>query len=388
MLPYLLIVGAVILGVATGAVPTQIAGYFREGLLDWTTIQLLGIVTTIEMLTVFLQNTGSLQRILVALRRVIGDPRILSALVPSVLGLFPVPGGAILSAPMVDSYGNEIGYDADTKASVNLFFRHVWDQVFPFKPHLILASVVLNIPLFTLIGWHLPVTIATTFVGYWYLVGRRAKTRVALEEEEKTDPGHGLPLWIEIAPFVIPLVMALAFGIDFLYAMAAGLLFALVTQRASRVLLEKMVAKGVQPKLLFTLASVMVFKTAVDHSGLVGGIAAAFTGYGIPVVALAIGLPIIVGAATGLEVAVVGIVFPIMLGLIPQGSPVIPYVLVMMISNSVGSTLSPVHICMVAGNDYFGARLGRVMRLSVPPQLFRMSAGIAMAWALATYWQR
>ncbi len=53
MLPYLLIVGAVILGVATGAVPAQIAGYFREGLLDWTTIQLLGIVTTIEMLTVF-----------------------------------------------------------------------------------------------------------------------------------------------------------------------------------------------------------------------------------------------------------------------------------------------------------------------------------------------
>jgi uncharacterized protein len=384
MLPYLLIVGAILLGMATGSAPIQIAGFFREGLLDWTTIQLLGVVTIIEMLTVFLQNTGSLQRILAALRRVVNDPRILTVLVPSVLGLFPVPGGAILSAPMVDSYGNEIGSDANTKASVNLFFRHVWDQVFPFKPHLILASAVLNIPLFTLIGWHLPVTLASTLFGYWYLVGRRAQPK-KVQADAEPEAG-GVPLWMEIAPFVIPLVLALVLGMDFLYAMSAGLIFALVTQGASRALLEKMIAKGVQPKLLFTLASVMVFKTAVDHSGMVGIVAGALTGYGIPIVALAIALPMLVGAATGLEVAVVGIVFPIMMGLIPQGTPVMPYLLVMMLSNAVGSTLSPVHICMVAGNEYFGASLGKVVRLGIPPQLFRISTGCAMAWATAVYW--
>src|SRR5208337_3550563 len=117
-LVYVLFAGALVLGLVTGKDFIQVAAIFSQGLLDPSTLQLLGVITLIEMLTIFLEFTGSLQRILVALRRVFADSRVLIALVPSLLGLFPVPGGAMLSAPMVGVYGDEIGFKGNRKSAV------------------------------------------------------------------------------------------------------------------------------------------------------------------------------------------------------------------------------------------------------------------------------
>jgi hypothetical protein len=262
MLGFILICFALLLGFIRGCSFPQVLSYFVQALTDPTTLQLLGVITLIEMLTIFLELTGSLNRILAALRKVIDDPRILIALVPSFLGVFPVPGGAMLSAPMVRIYGEEIGFDADQKSSTNLFFRHVWDLVIPFKPHIILAASVANIPLFTLIGWNLPVSIATLFVGYWLLIGRYPRpdiTHMTLPDEAKP----GLPLWIEVAPLLLPLVISLGFGISFFYSMTIGLLFGLITQKVSIPMMKRMVREGIRPKLLLLLASVMIFKNGI-----------------------------------------------------------------------------------------------------------------------------
>lgn len=385
MLGYFLVAAALVLGLATtGGNLARVGSYFLEGLLDWSTIQLLGVVTLIEMLTVFLQSTGSLDRMLAALRRVFSSASVLIALVPSVLGLFPVPGGAILSAPMVEKYGDELSFDPEEKASVNLFFRHVWDQVFPFKPHLILAATVVNMPLFTLIGWQLPVTLATVLVGYRLLVGGKPRPR-SHYSWEPPDPDAGYPLWVEVAPLVIPLVLALLLGVDFLYAMGIGLLVGLASQRVSWRVLKKMVRKGVQPKLLLILAAVMIFKTVVDHSGLVKASALFFTDYGVPLPLLVVVLPMAIGLATGVETAVVAMAFPLLVGMVPEGVPALPFILLMMVSGAAGSLLSPAHICMAAGNEYYGAQLGGVVRRNILPQLFRLTGTMLLSWGLATY---
>ncbi len=385
-LVYILLLASLVLGFATGKHYTQVAGIFARGLLDWSTLQLLGVVTLIEMLTIFLQLTGSLQRILNALRRVFADSRVLIALVPSLLGLFPVPGGAMLSAPMVGVYGDEIGIQGNRKSAINLFFRHIWDQVFPFKPHLILAAAVLHIPLFSLIGWHLPVTLISALIGYWYFIGRHSESKRV--EETSLDPSAGRPLWVEIAPLIIPLILGLGFGVDFVYAMATGLLFGFTTQRVSGGNLAKVLKKGIRPQLLLIIAAVMIFKASVESSGLIQSLTDLVPGIGIPYAFLAFMLPLVISAATGIELVAVGMAYPLLVGLIPQGTPVMPYVLIMMTANAVGQTHSPVHICMVAGNEYFGAKLGRVIQMSIIPQAFRVMATFLLAWALFAYWPR
>lgn len=387
MLGYLLILGALILGLAAGYDLPQIATYFLQGLLEGGTLQLLGVITLIEMLTIFLELTGSLQRILASLRRIFENSGVLIALVPSLLGLFPVPGGAMLSAPMVGIYGDEIGFKANRKSTINLFFRHIWDQVFPFKPHLILAATVVDIPLFTLIGWNLPVTLASALVGFWYLIGRDPMLKSLIPTNHE-DPPRGRPLWVEVAPLMIPLVLALGFRIDFVYAMATGLLFGLLTQKVSGSMLKKMVLKGIRPQLLFILAAVMIFKTLLENSGLIKILAHLLPGYGIPVGILAFALPLIISFATGMELVAVGMVYPLLLGLIPPGALALPYIIIMMTANAIGQTHSPVHICMVVGNEYFGASLRRVIWMSLIPQGFRLAAALLFAWALAIFLPR
>jgi uncharacterized protein len=383
-LVYVLFAGALVLGLATGKDFLQIAAIFSRGLLDPSTLQLLGVITLIEMLTLFLEFTGSLQRILVALRRVFADSRVLIALVPSLLGLFPVPGGAMLSAPMVGVYGDEIGFKGNRKSAVNLFFRHIWDQVFPFKPHLILAATVVHIPIFTLIGWHLPITLLSAFIGYRYLIGRHSAPGLA-EQVQPAERSGERPLWVEVAPLVIPLILGLGFRIDFVYAMAGGLLFGLLTQPVSRSMLGKICKKGIRPQLLLILASVMIFKSSLENSGLVTVLAGLLPGYGIPPALLAFLLPLIISLATGIEIVAVGMAYPLILGLFPHGTPVLPYILIMMTANAIGQTYSPVHICMVVGNEYFGARLGKVIQMSLVPQGFRLIATFLFAWALSVY---
>jgi integral membrane protein (TIGR00529 family) len=382
-LVYVLLAGALILCVATGKDIFQTAGIFVRGVFDPSTLQLIGVITLIEMLTIFLQLTGSLQRILNALRKVFADSRVLIALVPTLLGLFPVPGGAMLSAPMVGVYGDEIGIQANRKSAINLFFRHIWDQVFPFKPHLILGAAVLNIPLFTLIGWHLPVTLLSVLVGYWYFIGRYPRPAVLCEAQENSAGGRAL--WIEGMPLLLPLLLGLGFRIDFVYAMAVGLVFGFFTQPLSGDLLGKVFKKGVRVQLILLIAAVMIFKVALENSGLLKTISQALPGYGIPLAFLALALPLAISTATGIELVAVGMAYPMLVGLVPEGSSAIPYILIMMTANAIGQTHSPVHICMVVGNEYFGARLGKVVQMSVLPQAFRLGATFLFAWLLYLY---
>ncbi len=385
-LAYILLVGALVISLATGKDIFKTAGIFAQGVFDPSTLQLMGVITLIEMLTVFLQLTGSLQRILNALRRIFADSRVLIALVPTLLGLFPVPGGAMLSAPMVGIYGDEIGIKANRKSAINLFFRHIWDQVFPFKPHLILGAAVLNIPLFTLIGWHLPVTLLSVLVGYWYLIGRHPKPDAVPDSQE--DSAGGRALWVEVMPLLLPLILGLGFKIDFVYSTAIGLLFGFFTQPVSRDILENVFKKGIRVQLILLIAAVMIFKVALESSGFLKTLSQALPGYGIPLVFLALALPLIISTATGMELVAVGMAYPMLVGLVPEGSSALPYILIMMTANAIGQTHSPVHICMVVGNEYFGAQMGKVVKMSIIPQGFRLIATFLFAWLLYLYLPR
>jgi integral membrane protein (TIGR00529 family) len=287
---------------------------------------------------------------------------------------------------MVGVYGDEIGIKANRKSAINLFFRHIWDQVFPFKPHLILGAAVLNIPLFTLIGWHLPVTLLSALVGYWYLIGRHPKPEAVPDSQE--DSAGGRALWIEVMPLLLPLILGLGFKIDFVYATGIGLLFGFFTQPVSRNLLGKVFKNGVRVQLILLIAAVMIFKVALENSGLLKTLSQALPGYGIPLVFLALALPLIISTATGMELVAVGMAYPMLVGLVPEGFPALPYILIMMTANAIGQTHSPVHVCMVVGNEYFGAKLGKVVRMSIVPQGFRLVAIFLFAWLLYLYLPR
>ena len=93
------------------------------------------------------------------------------ALIPAVYGLMPVPGGALLSAPMIDEEGNKYHLTKDQKNFLNIWFRHIWFPIFPVSSAmlLIVSSDFSNIDIYELILADFPAFIAFILIGLIFL---------------------------------------------------------------------------------------------------------------------------------------------------------------------------------------------------------------------------
>ncbi len=61
-------------------------------------------------------------------------------LYPALIGLLPIPGGALFSAPLVDEIDTELS--KDKKVAINVWYRHVLILVYPLSATLIVASEI------------------------------------------------------------------------------------------------------------------------------------------------------------------------------------------------------------------------------------------------------
>ena len=59
--------------------------------------------------------------------------------VAALIGLIPMPGGALFSAPLVEACDTEHRLSGDTKTQINYWFRHMWEYWFPLYAGVIMA---------------------------------------------------------------------------------------------------------------------------------------------------------------------------------------------------------------------------------------------------------
>ena len=99
--------GALTLGVLFGGSLSTIAGSVAGSLLDQKTIALALIVTLILVLSDSMETAGQMQRLLGSFRGLVTSPRLNLTVFPALIGLLPMPGGAVFSAPMSKSLVND-----------------------------------------------------------------------------------------------------------------------------------------------------------------------------------------------------------------------------------------------------------------------------------------
>jgi len=96
----------------------------------------------------------------------------------------------------------------------------------------------------------------------------------------------------------------------------------------------------------------------------------------VPKEVLLVFVPWIIGMATGLNMAAIGISFPVLLPLID--SPV--YVSILYVSCVLGYLSSPLHLCLIVTNEYFKSKLGKVYRLFFPLLLILLLCTLIYAY--------
>jgi len=378
-LGFSLLLGSLVLGFWSGLSPGELAGIIGRGLAGRTTILLAAILVLILFLSRLMERSGNLNRIIEAFSRVVRGRRVLFALIPALVGVLPLPGGALFSAPLVGTTVKESGISPDRKTVINYWFRHVWEYWWPLYPGFILAAGLLGVPVVRLMLFQLPLAIFAAGSG-WLLLLRPLNPSPAVSRPSRRS---GLAaLWRESVPvagvlaviFLTNLLLRLAGAgsappeIPVLAGVAAGIILVGRREKLGREDLLGALRGGKYLNYVLLVASIMVFRVVLAESGIVHLVREELLDYRIPVLLVVVFLPFISGLVSGIAIGFVGASFPVILPLLSGLSPsaYLAHGVLAFGCGYMGMMLSPVHLCLLFSRDYFEASLAPCYRLLLP----------------------
>ena len=319
--------------------------------------------------------------------------------VPAVVGLIPMPAGALFSAPLVQKTAEESDLQHDTKSAINYWFRHVWEYWWPLYP-----GVIVAMSLFQMANWEffvsqVPYSAVAILGGYLFLVRPHVKTLA--EEAASVESGGGRGALVAMTPlvFVVVSVLLAPFVLDpyvswlslrnrKMIAMLLGLLLGLIVivrADTARGRAGKVFSTVLSPKsrgILLTIAGVMVFEYCLKVSGLIVIASKEMEAAHISPIYAVAGLPFLAGVITGVAVGFAGASLPVVVGLVgSSGSGLSPMATLVLAYGCgyMGMMMSPLHLCVLVTRDYFESSLWAIWRKILP------CVGAVLAYAIIAH---
>jgi len=204
------------------------------------------------------QETGEITRLSESLSQIVKNPKIVLSVLPAVIGFLPVAGGALMSAPIVDSEAEKLKLKPERKAYVNLWFRHTIFPVYPLSQVLIVTAALTGVALFSIILLQIPtvtvMVIVGFLVGFWKVPSVKsgekfgtAKVNVGSEFKRFLISFSPITATIIVAIFVDVLSYGLSRqGFDVLIATFAGLVvLAIISRLNFRALVKPLRGWGI-----------------------------------------------------------------------------------------------------------------------------------------------
>jgi len=390
-----LVAGTVAVGLWFELSPLQLAGRMARALFSERTVALCAVVGLILVLSHLMEKTGHMGRLLEAFCEVSRNVRLNLALFPALIGLLPMPGGAIFSAPMVQAVSQMQAIDSEKKTLINYWFRHIWEFSWPLYPGVILTCALSGIDLATFVLAQLPLTLATACIGYVGLLRGVPKQQPAPEAAPHRDYGRFL---LELLPLLIVIAGTLLIGglAHFAQPLANlrkeySLIFALVcaigwaaahNHISAKALLRLSLNKSLL-SMLYMIAGVMMFQGILTDSRAVEAISRSLSAAHVPVTLVIVILPFLVGGIAGVTVAFVGATFPILFSLLSHAGlsrDILAYTILAFCSGYLGVLLSPLHICLILTCGFFKTNLTKIILKLVPFAIVLGAAGVFSFW--------
>ncbi|MGD1992917.1 MAG: DUF401 family protein [Anaerolineae bacterium] len=336
-------------------------------IVDPITLRLAGIVVLILTLGEILRRTARLDGMVHALEQLVPDTRVVLAVVPAFIGLLPMVGGAMFSAPMVGRIGDQVEADGGRKTFVNYWFRHIWEYVFPLYPSFLLATTLLGLSAQEAVGAMWPLTAAAVVGGVVF--GLRGLRRAEAGAEEMGRLASLGELARSIWPIVLVLVLSLVVGLDLILGLLLSIgLLALVNHIGPRQFWD-ILRNAVRWDTVVVIFGAMIFRRVLEETGAVAVASQALTEMNVPLLLVVFAVPFAAGLMSGLGAAAFAIGFPIILPLVGHSPIDLDMAMWAWAGGFLGVMMSPVHLCLALTREYFDADWGAVYRLLVPAVL-------------------
>ena len=366
-LEYILLSSSLLLGLIFELNIGEITVNSIQAILDPSTISLVGIIILIMFLTGILRRIDNLKDITNALSRLVKDYRLILAFIPSFLGLLPIPAGAMLSAPMVNEIGDQVGLQAEEKTFVNYWFRHIWEFIWPLYPSILFYSALLEVNVRKIVVAQFPLTLIAMALGYiWEL---RALKRVSMANKKENILFNLKKLFLATWPILLVICLVIFVKADMLMALTITILFLLIFNRTKlkgKDVLE-IIKKDISLSTALLITGIMIFKRMLQVTGAVTAIPEFFTMLGIHPLIILFFIPFLIGVLTGMPSTIIGVAFPILLPfMVQQGEVNLNHAMFAYAGGFMGHMISPVHLCLVITIDYFKADLGKIYKILIP----------------------
>lgn len=341
---------------------------------DILTLRLALAIALIMTLSELLRELGNLERMVSALQDLIPSGRFVIAALPAVVGLLPMVGGAMFSAPMVDAVGDRLRVGRARKTFINYWFRHIWEYVFPLYPSMMLAAALLGLETFQLARATWPLTATAVASGALFgLIGmpKRANSPMATSSRFSNLQKLAASVW----PIALVIALSMAIPVDeratLILALVITIPALMISKRVPLRRLGQILRNRVPWETILVLFGALIFRRVLENSGAVHGVSEALVRSGIPLAATAFFVPFVAGLLTGLSHAAFSIGFPVVLPLVsPGGNPPSPgWAAWMMAGAFLGVMCSPLHLCLSLTRVYFGADWKPIYRFITPSTL-------------------
>ena len=381
-----ILLGGIFLGFIFNLQFFEIFKYMAIAVVEWPTIHLLVIVLLILIFGELLKPLKSLENLSTGLENLIRSTKLLLMLLPALVGLLPMPAGAMMSAPMVEHLGAKKNLSPEVKMVVNYWFRHILEFTWPLYLGVILSVSLLRISFREVILAQIPLSLAMILSGVLFCASKI--------KAEKRDSQNGEPffenLWLAFKgtlPVLVVVGLNLALKIDLALALGLTIIIVGVIGKIPIAKWMEMIRKAITLEMVILILSVMIFNKLITVSGAIQTVPRSLADLGISPVFAILVVPFTVGILTGMTSAFVAISYPVLFSFLSPNGIDYGYVMLAYGAGFAGVMLSPVHLCLVVTQDYFKASFKKIYGMLVPASLFLIFVALVLV-LLGFPWDR
>lgn len=341
--PLALVVGGLILGLLT-ITPMKVCTQVVDTITNVDILLLAIAVSVIPLIGGIMEYSGELDLLLNNLR--IGK-RGLLILVPALVGMLPMPGGALLSAPMVQKVASEEG--GELKTAINIWFRHLLILIYPLSAALIAATKIVGFTVYDVLPYLLMWFVLAFVLGYLFFL-----FKISGKIAHKSDfslRGLLIPISILMVAPVIDFAIQRAFSLKYksvstLIGVSMSLILA-VRLSPKRIHYRKIITKMRPWEFGAIILGMFIFFNIFKVSPIADRIA----GIEVSPITLSIWGGFLLGFATGRVQLPASIILPIYLT--KSGNMSGFMFSLIYVSIFFGYVISPVHPCVAITVSYF-----------------------------------
>ncbi len=363
--------GALLLAVLVLDV-SQAWNVFAKTTLSPLTASLVGASFGIMLLSSLYKETKVVNTLSESLSRIVKNSKLIVSMLPAVMGLLPVGGGALISAPLVENEAEKLGLNKDKKTYVNLWFRHTIFPVYPVSQPLILTALLTGLTITSLILRQIPVVVAMVTIGY--LIGLWKTPKKAEIDASKTNLGSELKrVTITFLPILATIVSVVAFTVDVSIAAFIGVIVLLLIARPSFEVFKRPFRSWAIWGIALAAYGALFLRNVAVEIGISQVFGSLVASGSMGVVPLLILVPAFLGAITGSPPGGISLSVPILAGIVtftPNSASLL------YMSTYLGYVIAPTHLCLILTAEYFKCPLSKLFKYLLPSIIVSFAAAI------------